>query len=91
MALYWHFNLSMVFILTGNVCDSLLQGIDSVDGMTTEGSGVSFESINVSRKAVLDVVEMSLGSINQITAVLLNFVTQTLDSLHSKNSLRENS
>ena len=49
--------------------------------MSSEGLGMSLQSINVSRELVLDGVEVSLGGFNKLSAVFLNLGSQIADSL----------
>ena len=49
--------------------------------MSSQGLGMSLQSINVSRELVFDGVEVSLCGFNKLSAVFLNLGSQIADSL----------
>merc|ERR1712117_695321 len=67
--------------LHGNVGNSLLEGVDSVGGVSTEGLYMSLQGVNVSRQLILDGVEVSLGSVHQSSSRLLGLSSKISNSL----------
>lgn len=80
------YNVRMSAIQTGNGGNGLLQGIDGVGGMVAELAGVTLQSLHVGTEFVGQIGEALLGSINQVSSVAFDFVSEGRDSLTIKNT-----